>query len=591
MDFRDVLPDGNYLWLASSGGLVRYDLITGEWKIWTKADGLSDNALESLTEQGDWLWIGSQGGVSRFNRRTEEWDVYTTKNGLSSNHNVNVFFDGKTVWAGTLNGLSWFDPVLDKWESIFSAGEIDLAGVESLLSDDTFLWISVEPGNDSSGGILRWNRTSGEWTRIGQKAGEPPVQSYTLTQNDELLWAAPKDGLPWEYNKKSGRWRQVTEIEPEGVPDGAFYQGANFYAGALWIYATHTGELVRYDSVTHRTSKYPAPRLANLEMLGQAAGQSTTLWFAGQNGLLAFYLETGEWRSLRQGLGSVFKILGQRGASLLLDTDLGPGFWEPESDEWKPLAPVGGLGRTSPNGAALDNEGQSVWLAQLAGNPDDNQQPRLLYYSKPGVEPLHYNITPPAGWEVLELLSRPQGNTLWFVGTHGFLSYNPAVDQWGVYELSENVFLDIHTMNQQGTVVWFATANELGNFDANTGTYSVVPMTVPVTFQLALAVGEDQLWMLADDGLYQGTIDGDEWTMVEISAPCLDQATQLVYWENAWWVGGANGVGRIELQADSWVCFTPANGMMDKEFEQMFPTSNALWFSHPGRGIWRYKSQ
>jgi hypothetical protein len=29
--------------------------------------------------------------------------------------------------------------------------------------------------------------------------------------------------------------------------------------------------------------------------------------------------------------------------------------------------------------------------------------------------------------------------------------------------------------------------------------------------------------------------------------------------------------------------------MLDAEFAQIFPTDDALWFSHPWYGLWRYK--
>jgi hypothetical protein len=55
------------------------------------------------------------------------------------------------------------------------------------------------------------------------------------------------------------------------------------------------------------------------------------------------------------------------------------------------------------------------------------------------------------------------------------------------------------------------------------------------------------------------------------------------------WMGGSYGVGRLEPDGGRWLCYTPATGMMDQEFEQLVPTESALWFSHSWYGVWRYR--
>jgi len=607
LDFRAALPLDDALWLASLSGLARMDWASGEWTVLTETDGLGDNTVTSLAAQRDWLWIGSQGGVSRYNPRSGEWRIYTTNDGLSSNHNVEVYFDGETVWAGTRNGLSWYDPAAGRWESLYTAAGIEISGVDGLLSDGESLWISVSPHADTVGGLLQLNQESGEWTAVSQETGGPPFSSFTLTQNDDYLWAVPLDGLPWEYNKESGNWRPVSEISPTGVAPGDGYLGARFYAGALWLYARHTNELARYQPVTHQVSRYPAEPLASLGLQGQIVGQEDTLWFTGQNGLLSFHLATGEWRSERRGVGAVYRILGERGGALLVDSDLGVGFWEPvpqttrdvstpqttrgvsNTGRWQPLAPVGGSGRIFPDGAALEEGTQSVWLSELLlRGPGVEEPPRLLYFSEPGVEPRRFELVPPAGWDIYQLLPHPIGGTLWFVGSRGFLSYNPAVDQWGVFE-PEGGFPHRRYIQQRENTVWFITDTDLGQFDTNTGVFALTPLPDLSSSQLgpALAVAPDALWLLLDGALYQGNLDGSDWVLAPAMDPCLDEATQLAFWNGALWMGGTHGVGRLDLAAGRWECFTPAGGMLDAEFEQIFPTDDALWFSHPWRGVWQ----
>ena len=595
LDFRAALPLDDALWLASSSGLVRVDWSDKEWTIWTEADGLVDNTLVSLAEQGDWLWIGTQGGVSRYDRKSDSWRAYTTDDGLASNHNVLVYNDGENIWAGTRNGLSWYDPAADNWESLYTAGGIDISGVDGMLSDGERLWISVSPHADTKGGLLRLDLASGEWTSVSREVGGPPFSSHTLAQSDELLWSVPRAGLPWQYSKRDGRWRQVSELDPDG--DG--YTGAQFCAGALWLYAAHAGELIRLEPETHQVDRYPAGPLSSLMLQGQIACYGEILLFTGQNGLLVFELDAGEWRSWRWGEkpNAVHQVLGQQDGALLVSSDLGVGFWEPATGDWQPVMPVGESERLLPDGASLDSGAPSVWLIeQLHGAPGVEAAPRLLLLTEPGVEPQRFELVPPADWSLFQLLPESTGNTLWFAGSRGFVSYSPAVDQWGIFELDTESF-NLEHVQQHGHLVWFITDTDLGQFDTNTGTFYLSPLPVAGGSQPALAVTADAVWLLVDGLLYRGEPDGSRWVPVDTTAyTCLSEATRLAYWSGALWLGGVHGVGRLEevalLQpaqdASNWECYTPAEGMLDAEFEQIIPTDDALWFSHRWFGLWRY---
>src|SRR5262249_13326778 len=71
-----------YLWLATYGGLVRYDGV--QFTSFTKGNtkGLNSNRVVSLMEAGDGaLWIGTEdGGVSRL--KDGAFTPYTTSDGL-----------------------------------------------------------------------------------------------------------------------------------------------------------------------------------------------------------------------------------------------------------------------------------------------------------------------------------------------------------------------------------------------------------------------------------------------------------------------------------------------------------------------------
>ena len=587
LDFRAVLASGDALWLAARSGLARLELDEEAWTIWTEADGLADNVLTSLAEQDGRLWIGTQAGVTRFDPSTGEWQRYSTDDGLSSNRNIQVVVNQGTVWAGTQNGLSWYRPATDEWESLFSVADIEMAGVLDLVGDESSLWVSVSPAAGSGSALLQLDLETDEWRSLSMPAGE----SFHLAQNETLLWAIPQTGQPWEYNKSSGNWRPVLEINSQTTDVEVQYTEAVFYEGALWLYARHSNELVRYEPSSHRVGRYAAAPLAELGLQGKILPVANTLWFVGEQGLLSFDLEIGEWQSWRQGVGAVYSIQGERGGTLLVRTDLGPGFWEPGSGHWQPLAPVGGQIQEFPAQAAMDQTAQSVWLADLTQEVTENTVlPILLYYQRPGVEPQRFEVAPPAGWRLLRMLPDSMSNTLWFLGSRGFLSYNVAINQWGVFEIDDELGARVQDVQQLANQVWFVTDTELGQFDTTTGAYSLLDLPASSSGQAMLALSPDVVWVLLNNSLFGWSPAEGNWDSLELGAPCLDEATSLAYWQNALWLGGTNGVGRSDLAGGGWICYASGNGMLDNEFATLYPSDNALWFSHPVYGIWRFQA-
>lgn len=593
-DLRAVLPteDSDTLWLAALSGLVKANLAGEAWTLMTETDGLADNVTVSLARQEDWLWVGTQGGISRYDLRSGEWRSYTTVDGLSSNYNVVAYFDGETVWAGTRNGLSWYDPAADRWESLYTAAGIELSGVNSLVNDGQFLWISVEPHAETVGGLLRTDLDSGEWELVSGTPDAPPINSFRLAQSDAFVWAVPSDGAPWEYSKEGAVWRPMGELSPEGLAPGDGFSGPQFYLDALWLYRWSADELVRYEPGTGQVSRYPAQLLAQVGLQGEIAGHENQLYFPGQSGLVAFNLETGEWQTIRRGVGKVQQVLGARDGALLIDSDLGPGFWDPDQDYWRPLAPVGGSGQILPDAAALEPGSKSVWLAELLlRGPGVEAPPRLLYFTEPGVEPQRFDLNPPTDWQVFQLLPEPVGNTLWFIGDRGFLSYNPAIDQWGVYEIMAELFSIVRTFHQAGNTVWFVTETDLGQFNTTTGNYTQTPLPMTPALSTALAASPETIWLLLNGALFRGQPESSDWVAIEATAPCLDESNQLAYWHGTLWMGGSHGVGRLDPDQQVWMCYTPASGMLDQEFQQIIPTEDSLWFGHTWYGVWRYSDR
>lgn len=115
-NMEDICPgDHNDLWLSTlGGGLAHFDIATGNSKIYTTADGLSNNTCYGmLKDKHGNLWISTNHGISRFNPKTEQFRAFGLTDGLKidefNSDNTYLAPDGEMFFAG-MGGVVSFYP-------------------------------------------------------------------------------------------------------------------------------------------------------------------------------------------------------------------------------------------------------------------------------------------------------------------------------------------------------------------------------------------------------------------------------------------------------------------------------------------------
>lgn len=117
--------DQTILWIGTANGLNKFVIkndsgssegstLNVDIKFYTVADGLPDNAVESILEDENGnLWIGTSTGITFFDVKEEIFTNFTVSDGLSgSSFNSSASFktaDG-IMFFGCTNGLNYFDP-------------------------------------------------------------------------------------------------------------------------------------------------------------------------------------------------------------------------------------------------------------------------------------------------------------------------------------------------------------------------------------------------------------------------------------------------------------------------------------------------
>ena len=140
---KAIAIEGNYVWVGTTGGLVKIDKTTGNTIFYNRSNsGLPSDLVLAITIDGQGnKWIGTGEGVSKFDG--VNWSVYK----ITLNLVTAIVIDREgNKWIGTWGGLVKFDGL--KW-SIYNIRNSNLPSnvVRAIVIDGQGnKWIGTEGG-------------------------------------------------------------------------------------------------------------------------------------------------------------------------------------------------------------------------------------------------------------------------------------------------------------------------------------------------------------------------------------------------------------------------------------------------------------
>ncbi len=175
--------------------------------------------VKSILADGDLMWIGSSGGVIRYETKTDNYKMYNNKNGLLSN---GVFYVGKLqdkIAVGTYGGgLSLLDTKTEKWQNYnVPQGLADAFVYEVLEAANGDVWIATWSGaNRIRGGDLNDRSKWDTYTVDNTDGGLPNDWVYGLAEDpDGSIWLGTEGGLA---HFKDGKWKNWQHKDGLGAP-------------------------------------------------------------------------------------------------------------------------------------------------------------------------------------------------------------------------------------------------------------------------------------------------------------------------------------------------------------------------------------
>lgn len=199
----------DHVWYGTEDGAFCFDFRKGiKPKLYTTANGLTDNCVASITEdyQGN-IWLGTIKGLNKLALKSGTITKFYAESGLQSNEfsdaSVCTTQDGKTILMGGSGGLNWFqaDQVRQHpWQA-----KVVISGF--ILNNKM-----VTPGMKSGSYTItdNWSTLSREF-QLSHEDNTFTLQLSTLTYNDV-------EQISYVYSINGDAWRTV----PAGQNELAF---------------------------------------------------------------------------------------------------------------------------------------------------------------------------------------------------------------------------------------------------------------------------------------------------------------------------------------------------------------------------------
>lgn len=175
--------------------------------------------VKRIFADGKIMWIGTSGGVIRYDTATDDYKLYDVRSGLLSN---GVFYVGKLqgrIVLGTYGGgMSLLDEAGGKWETFnIPEGLGDAFVYDVLTASNGDVWVATWSGvNRVRGGKLRDRSKWDLFTIENTKSGLPNDWVYGLAEGkDGDVWLATEGGLA---NFRNGKWRNWNHSAGLGAP-------------------------------------------------------------------------------------------------------------------------------------------------------------------------------------------------------------------------------------------------------------------------------------------------------------------------------------------------------------------------------------
>lgn len=516
---NDLAAEGDDVWAATCGGVVRWSRTDGSYIKYTTADGLAHSNVQAIAiDAAGQKWFGTSGGLSKFDGQS--WITYTTADGLAHDEVQAVAVDGENrVWIGTAEGLTIFDG--QSWTTYTADNGLTNPSIYKIAIDQAgHAWLAVSAYQTNPGGVIEFDGQTWTTYTIADGLVSQFISALALDAAGQL-WVATDQGLSQFDGQQWTTYTTATGLAYDNVYD-LFIDEQDH----VWAATTDWSESVvsEFDGQTWTpharldTQTADFPQTMTIDPAGH-------VWLGTLSDLREFAGQ--DWLTYTTSDGPVSNqarvIEVDQAGNVWVGTDKGLSMFDGQT--WTAYTTVLDPHYREINALAIDNAGQ-IWAGTENGARVFDGQTWTTYHLFPG-------------------LSNDQVN-------------NIIVDKAG------------H--------VWLATYNGVGRFDGQTWSYYNNENGLVYGDVTALGVDEagyilvgteykeytNHGWTVSHVEQAVSVFDGQHWTSYSTENDLTGQAISIDQIEDKW-VATNMGVQHFA----PWFTYTTPDGLRDHYIKAM----------------------
>ena len=278
---KTIVPDGNLMWVGTSGGVIRYDLEKDSYRLFDTRSGLLAKGIFHLSKLDGRLIAGTYGGgLSHMNEDGETWKTYNIPDGLGDGFIYDLLeMDNGDVWIATWSGANRVrGGDLDdrsKWDLFTvenTSGGLPNDWVYALRAgkEEGVVWFATE------GGLARFK--DGVWQNWNHEDGQGAP--YELVR-EQINFSTD----PAQYSKHHARQKEEMGLQEVDIAYNPNYIVALLVDrdGIVWC-GTWGGGLARFDG-SEWTNFTVSDGLPGNHVFMLYEDSDSNIWVGTDNGL------------------------------------------------------------------------------------------------------------------------------------------------------------------------------------------------------------------------------------------------------------------------------------------------------------------
>ena len=227
VDIRAVVQNRSDVWIGTKNGISKHSILSDDRNAWETynaaieilptvegkyAKSLKNDDVRCLAVDESRVWAGTKTGVSLYVLRQGTWTTFTQENGLASNEVSCITIDNGQVWFGSGRGVTVYDTINETWKKLTEADGLGSNLITSMAIRGDKVWFGT-----FDKGVTMLDQTTGQFTTFTKADGLPHNGILSIAIDGDYLWFGTHGGLT-RYDSLTGTWTVYTErFDHDGI--------------------------------------------------------------------------------------------------------------------------------------------------------------------------------------------------------------------------------------------------------------------------------------------------------------------------------------------------------------------------------------